>query len=232
LYPNILFDVSSAKDTLMAYVEHNHLKEDPNRVHRSEKDVNLRMTPALVEDVKQAQQYEFERLTSTDKEKLVKLTTVEYLKTRLIQLRAKYSFLRRLTEPTWGGRKPESAEDLAKHHKCLIAKEKGYKNKVKKQLQTAELRTGFASPNEKKEELKLEFYALTDEAKSHFVDRRYKVEFKDSDDTDGSAISDNKDSPDTDIEFLDESSITQMPDRVPHVANATPFMPKPPRMSL
>jgi hypothetical protein len=80
LYPNILFDISSAKDTLMAYVEHNHLKEDPNRVHHSEKDVSLRMTPALVEDVKQARLDEFERLTSTDKDKLVTLTTVEYLK--------------------------------------------------------------------------------------------------------------------------------------------------------
>jgi hypothetical protein len=81
LYPNILFDISSAKYTLMAYVEHNHLKEDPNRVHRSEKDVSLRMTPALVEDVKQARHDEFEQLTSTDKDKLVALTTVEYLKT-------------------------------------------------------------------------------------------------------------------------------------------------------
>ena len=40
----------------MAYVEHNHLKEDPNRIHRSEKDVSLHMTPVLVEHVKQAQQ--------------------------------------------------------------------------------------------------------------------------------------------------------------------------------
>jgi hypothetical protein len=79
----------------------------------------------------------------------VKLMTVEYLKTRLMQLRAKYAFLQCRTEPTWSGRKPELAEDLAKHHKCLIAKEKGYKNKVKKQLQTAELRIGFAPPNEK-----------------------------------------------------------------------------------
>lgn len=104
LYPNILFDVSSAKDTLMAYVEHNDLKEDANRVHGSEKDASLRMTPALVDDVKQAREDEFEQLTSTNKDTLVKLVTVEYLKTRLIQLRAKYSFLRHLAEPTWDGR--------------------------------------------------------------------------------------------------------------------------------
>jgi hypothetical protein len=70
LYPNILFDISSAKDTLMAYLEHNHLQEDPNRVHRSEKAVSLRMTPALVEDVKQARLDEYERLTQPTKTSL------------------------------------------------------------------------------------------------------------------------------------------------------------------
>lgn len=123
------------------------------------------------------------------------------------------------------------AEDLAKHHKSLIAKERGYKNRVKKQLQTAELRTGFACHNKKKEELKLEFYALADEAKKHFVSKKYKVEL-DSDDNDGRAVSDDEDSPDTDIELSDESDIVQTPDRVPQVAIATPFMKKPPRMSL
>ena len=127
------------------------------------------------------------------------LTTVEYLKTRLVQLRAKYPFLCRLAEPKWGGRKPELAEDLAKHHKYLIAKERGYKNGLKTQLQTAELGTGFACPNKKREELKLEFYALTDEAKKHFVSKKYKVEL-DSDKNNGRAVLDEDDTPDTDIE--------------------------------
>ena len=127
LYPNILFDVLSAQDNLMAYLEQNHLQKDSNTVHRSEKAVSLRMTPALLKDVKQARLDEFERLTSTDKDNLVTLTTVEYLKTQLVQLRARYPFLRRLAEPTWGGRKPELAEDLANHHKYLIEKERGYK---------------------------------------------------------------------------------------------------------
>jgi hypothetical protein len=136
------------------------------------------MTPALLKDVKQARLDEFERLTSTDKDKLVTLTTVEYLKAQLVQLRARYPFLRRLAEPpTWGGRKPELAEDLAKHHKYLIEKERVYKNRIKTQLvHTAEHGTGFACPIKKREELKLEFYSLTDEAKQHFIGKKYKVE--------------------------------------------------------
>jgi hypothetical protein len=237
LYPNLLFDVSSAQDTLMAYLEHNHLQEDPNTVHRSEKAVSLRMTPALLKDVKQARLDEFERLTSTDKEKLATLTTVEYLKTQLVQLRARYPFLRRLAEPTWAGRKPELAEDLAKHHKCLIAKERGYKSRVKSQLLcTAELGTGFACPNKKKEELKLMFYSLTDEAKQHFIDKKYKVESDSSDGNDGCTDSDDEeDGPGTDIELVDEESRTVLtPDRGQRNINmvATPFMERPPRMSL
>jgi hypothetical protein len=105
------------------------------------------------------------------------------------------------------------AEDLAKHHKSLIAKERGYKNGVKKQLQTAELRrTGFACHNKKKEELKLEFYAPTDEAKMHFVGSQYKVELESDDNDGGRALTDDEDSPDTDIELLDESDIVQTPD--------------------
>ena len=237
LYPNILFDVSSAQDTLMAYLEHNHLQEDSNTVHRSEKAVSLRMTPALLRDVKQARLDEFERLTSTDKDKLVTLTTVEYLKTQLVQLRARYPFLRRLAEPTWGGRKPELAEDLAKHHKYLIEKERGYKNRIKTQLRTAELGTGFACPIKKREELKLEFYSLTDEAKQHFIGKKYKVELDSSDGNDGPPDSDDdEDGPaDTDIELVDEeSNAVQTPDRGQRKSSmvATPFMKRPARMSL
>jgi hypothetical protein len=124
------------------------------------------------------------------------------------------------------------AEDLAKHHKYLIAKERGYKNGLKTQLQTAELGTGFACPNKKREELKLEFYALTDEAKKHFVSKKYKVEL-DSDKNNGRAVLDEDDTPDTDIEVLDEFDGVQTPDRIVRTgAIATPFMKNAPRMSL
>ena len=164
------------------------------------------------------------------------LTTVKYLKTQLVQFRARYQFLCRLAEPTWGGRKPELAEDLAKHHKCLISKERGYKNRVKTQLRTAELGTGFACPNKKREELKLEFYTLTDEVKQHCIGKKYKVESNSSDRNDGRTDSDDEeDGPGTDIELVDEeSNVVQTPDRGQRNSTmvATPFMKRPPCMSL
>ena len=54
---NLLFDIKAAEKTLCEYFEKNHLLEEENRVHRSEKGdngVSLRATPARVSNVDQA----------------------------------------------------------------------------------------------------------------------------------------------------------------------------------
>jgi hypothetical protein len=77
-------------------------------------------------------------------------------------------------------------------------------NRVKTQLCTAELGRG-----------KLEFDALIDEAKQHFIGKKYKVESDSSVGNDGRTDSDDKeDGPGNDIELVDlESNVVQTPDQ-------------------
>jgi hypothetical protein len=78
---------------------------------------------------------------------------------------------------------------------------------------------------------------LVQSLQQHFIGKKYKVESNSSDRNDGCTASDDEeDGPGTDIELVDEeSNVVQTPDRGQRNSAstvATPFMKRPPRMSL
>jgi hypothetical protein len=176
---NMLFDVSSAEKTLMAYFEYSSLEGAVHKVSRSEKEVSLRMTPATLEDIKQARSDELKRLTSTDTDALMAVTTVAYLKARLQQLLDKYAYLARIATPDPNSKKRSYAEALSKFHRKIIEKERHFVRTIKNELREKSAGSdGYADPQKKREELKLMFYALTDEAKAKFLERKYTIPFE------------------------------------------------------
>jgi hypothetical protein len=149
----------------MACFECSSLKGAAHKVSRSEKEVSLWMTPATLEDVRQARSDEFKRLTSTDTDALMAVTAVPCLKARFKQLTDKHTCLSKIRMPEPNSKKRKHAKTLAHAHKIVTRKEADFVKSIKEELtrKSADI-SGFADQEKKRGELKLEFHALTDEA--------------------------------------------------------------------
>jgi hypothetical protein len=174
-----LFHISSAEDTLKAYFDLYYLQGEVHIVSRSEKEVSLRMTPVLLDEVKQARKEEFARRTSKDCFMLAKLATKAYLDRRLRELLVEYPFLCGIVEcPNQSVKKGEFAKAVAEAHKKIIERNANFAAEVKAAMsrQYASCH-GFADQPRKRAELQRPFYSLPLVAKQSFFDRKYSIDY-------------------------------------------------------
>jgi hypothetical protein len=185
-----LFHVSSAEAASMAYFELFNLQGERHIVSRSEREVSLRMTPVLLDEVKQARADEFTRRTSKDCFALARLATKAYLDSRLRQLLEEYPFLCGIIQcPTQSEKKGEFAKAMANAHTQIIAQNANFAAEVKAAMNAHYAScSGFADRRRKRDELQRPFYSLPLAAKQSFFERKYKINYiEDLETVDGQA---------------------------------------------
>jgi hypothetical protein len=174
-----LFDISGAKEAIMAYFEHSGLTGEVNQVSRSEKLVSLRMTPVLLSEVKQAREDEISRRTSKDSKVIASISTKAYLTSRLTNLLEAYPFLRDTIQlPNASEKKDVFAVTVAEAHEKIIDQNADFPQHVKDTLnERRRICDGFADKPQKRAELRRPFYALPEAAKTPFFERKYALHY-------------------------------------------------------
>lgn len=199
LNSDILFEISSAQTTLKNYFDQTYLTGDLDDIGASEKQVSLAMTPIKILELEEEQQQELSRLTSTEYQELVDVTTVSFLKMRLEHLAEKYDYLQTSDIPKGQAKKEAFAKALALFHMAIRRKNTRFVSTIKKELkEKGRALKKFAESERKQKELDQLFFSLTDEAKSDFLHDTHTIKYhieEEGDETDSHHSDDVGDAP-------------------------------------